>query len=615
MKAIAEFLAGVDDVQKNLKTFEHDIDERRKRVIGIIESLENSLVLSNQSTLTEGPLRDRLNETVGHIRDFAKRSREQSEEFIRSQEFITQFDSSLIVIIYGKVNSGKSSLGNFIGGLPFESVPQSPYHGRVAEYHEHADSGSQTSEKAKSEQTHRGFPTDATECTDNIRGFTLGGLTWVDTPGIHSMTRTNEELAKQYVDNAELVIFLTSSDSLARASEMEELKRLMAQGKSALIVVSKFDRVEEDVDDEGNIIQTRLPKSNESRSQQEGWLEEQIAEAQIEEILQDRSYSFISTLLAETAVKRANEDEFKRSGMASFYQQLTAVMSEKATELKQQTPKSKFNTLIKRINGDIKDSEIKSLPELIETLKADQEVVERKRQELERIIPLIAQRAQVLCSGQIEVRLIDAMRAVEEGRDDPSLASDIQILIANALSASFNKTMAELMLDVMKSIQVNLEDEGSWSIPQIEALEEDVEVSQKALYGGVGGAGLGLIGTAAGAALGSVFPVIGTAVGAAIGGFLGTMIGGAVGSALAGTKKVKVNAGTNVNEVRERIFKELDRKLPQVMKKNVDVVDQTYFEPLQQVLLDGISICNTAQNELDSLRYPVRNSFGSKGTQ
>lgn len=608
MKFISDFLESTEAVQSNLRRFENDIDERRSKVLEILERLEGSLRLP-ESKLTQGPLRDRLEDTVKQIHAFVVRSREQSEEFIKSQEFITQFDSSLIVIIYGKVNSGKSSLGNFIGGVPFENLPQSPYHGRVAEYVEHDASGAQTSERAKSKQTHRGFPTDATECTDNIRSFTLGGLTWVDTPGIHSMTQTNEDLAKQYVDNAELVIFLTSSDSLARASEMEELKKLMDQGKSALIVVSKFDKVEEDVDDQGNIVQTRVPKSVESRSQQEGWLEEQIAEAQIAEILQDRSYSFVSTLLAETAVKNNSELEFELSGMASFYKQLTAVMNERAVELKKRTPKAKFNTLIKRINGDIEDVEIKSLPDLIKTLQADQQVVEHKRQELERVIPVIAQRAQVLCSGQIEVRLVEAMRATEEGRDDSTLESDIQLLIARALSTAFKKTMAELMQDVMKKIQVNIQDEGSWSIPPINTLEEEVEVSQKALYGG-GGAALG---TAVGGLLGSLVPGAGTLIGGIIGATIGGAIGGAAGSAVAGTKRVKVNAGTNVDEVRERIFKELDRKLPQVMKKNVDLVDQTYFEPLQQVLLEGIAICRAAQDELDSLRYPVGNSFGSKG--
>jgi predicted GTPase len=607
MKFISDFLESTEAVQSNLRRFENDIDERRSKVLEILERLEGSLRLP-ESKLTQGPLRDRLEDTVKQIHAFVVRSREQSEEFIKSQEFITQFDSSLIVIIYGKVNSGKSSLGNFIGGVPFENLPQSPYHGRVAEYVEHDASGAQTSERAKSKQTHRGFPTDATECTDNIRSFTLGGLTWVDTPGIHSMTQTNEDLAKQYVDNAELVIFLTSSDSLARASEMEELKKLMDQGKSALIVVSKFDKVEEDVDDQGNIVQTRVPKSVESRSQQEGWLEEQIAEAQIAEILQDRSYSFVSTLLAETAVKNNSELEFELSGMASFYKQLTAVMNERAVELKKRTPKAKFNTLIKRINGDIEDVEIKSLPDLIKTLQADQQVVEHKRQELERVVPVIAQRAQVLCSGQIEVRLVEAMRATEEGRDDSTLESDVQMLIAGALSTAFKKTMAELMQDVMKKIQVNIQDEGSWSIPPINTLEDEVEVSQREFYRSVGGTGAGLAGSIAG---GIFFGV----PGAIIGGMLSAAIGKAAGSALARNKTFKVNAGTNVDQVRERIFKELDRKLPQVMKRNVDIVDQTYFEPLQQVLLEGIAICRAAQDELDSLRYPVGNSFGFKGKQ
>ena len=47
------------------------------------------------------------------------------------------------------------------------------------------------------------FDVDVEESTSAIQGFELGGMTWIDSPGLGSVTERNGNLARQYTESAD----------------------------------------------------------------------------------------------------------------------------------------------------------------------------------------------------------------------------------------------------------------------------------------------------------------------------------------------------------------------------------------------------------------------------
>src|SRR5690606_18086360 len=111
------------------------------------------------------------------------------------------------------------------------------------------------------------------------------------------------------------------------------------------------------------------PKSEADRKEQLAWLESQITEADLEEILQDRKYSFTSSLIAEKGVLKNDTNQFAASGVADFYKQLTEIITNNAVTLKQDNPKRKFNQLILKIAGTKSDDETPSVTALYENIR------------------------------------------------------------------------------------------------------------------------------------------------------------------------------------------------------------------------------------------------------
>ena len=93
---------------------------------------------------------------------------------LEAQKFIQQFDTSLIVLVVGKVNVGKSSLGNLVSGDAFNKAlgSDSPFKGLQMEFRRH-QRANQTKQSKPEILTSKHFQEKETECTASIQEFTL----------------------------------------------------------------------------------------------------------------------------------------------------------------------------------------------------------------------------------------------------------------------------------------------------------------------------------------------------------------------------------------------------------------------------------------------------------
>lgn len=171
---------------------------------------------------------------------------------------------SFLVYVYGKVNAGKSSLGNYIA-----TGHHKPSREQVTQYHRECltygwQAASAEHNQVQEGRLEAGFGVDRQECTRDIQYFTLPGLTWVDSPGLHSKTPENGELARRYAESADLVVYVMSAANPGRDTDLQEIRTLLALKKPMVFVITRADAFEEDEID-GEIVQQRIMMSSEDR--------------------------------------------------------------------------------------------------------------------------------------------------------------------------------------------------------------------------------------------------------------------------------------------------------------------------------------------------------------
>lgn len=154
------------------------------------------------------------------------------EEARNGMQFIQDNEDSLNVVVFGKVKAGKSYLGNLMMGNAIRKLSTKTSYDRLEQPKvEVYDQGTCTTQDKLKEVTEEndasgGFGVDNREATRVIQLFHLGAMTWVDTPGFGSVTNENQELAREYVKNADLVIFPSTSDAAGTKQDFQEMKKL-----------------------------------------------------------------------------------------------------------------------------------------------------------------------------------------------------------------------------------------------------------------------------------------------------------------------------------------------------------------------------------------------------
>lgn len=241
-------------------------------------TIDKSLKENNKELyeLFENSLMDALNKINSWIKSI--------EEQNNKEKFRDELKDKFIVIIFGKVNAGKSTLGNFIAS---QSTLK-----EKAKFFMYDEAGKEKKVEKLEEIDEDGFKTDNLECTSSIQGFNLGGLSWIDTPGLGSMTKANGELAKNYIELADYIIFPTSSDNVLLNQEIIQIKELLEQNKSLTVCITKSDIKETRKDNNGKLIKNEegsIKRFNVNKNIERRELQENDANKRLKEELGDKA--------------------------------------------------------------------------------------------------------------------------------------------------------------------------------------------------------------------------------------------------------------------------------------------------------------------------------------
>jgi len=297
---------------------------------------------SDWSALAQGLART-LGEAPGLL-TFAKDLSQHAESLIQDLEEDRENLGKFRIVIFGKVNCGKSYLANLLAGFgvqkaaPKDLGPKSVFRAWTPE---------------GSEVELESFAVRATECTRQIQWCDLGGLRIVDLPGLDSLSPENHARAKGYVGQADLVVYLTNSDAALRGSDYRHMLGLSQKRKRMIVAISQCDeRAGYDSDD-------RIRMGSDKIAEQSAFVKQVFKDPRsgLSEVLPGLEIVPISALLAriglEKSKRRPEEGAAleRASGMEELFDAILDVVRTEGAPLRLLNPLGRTFEVLSEAHG------------------------------------------------------------------------------------------------------------------------------------------------------------------------------------------------------------------------------------------------------------------------
>jgi hypothetical protein len=514
------------------------------------------------------PLELDFNELAEKVKDTF---RNECDKIFDQNKLRKSFQDRFIILAYGKVKSGKSSIGNHIASNA----------DRKAEFFVFDQAGNQNRIAALEEMKETAeFEAKATEATNAIQGFRLGPLVWIDSPGLHSMTEENGKLAEKYVAAADLILFVTNSDSPARSSEMKEIERLAAKmRKKMMVVISRSDVREEDEVD-GEIVDVLRPKTPEDRKRQEAYVADEIRKIGVAEEIVGGVFS-VSKRLADQAKAEGNQRLWKESNMAEIYAVIGRILqNEDHLEMKREAPRAQFRDSVETImNGRGNAFSLRKMGENLDSLRA-------------RLKEGLIQFRQ----GFAEMRkdlILDVAGIAESVFRSKGSEEEKTIRLTQKIKDKMGESLEQYVMPVLKAANKNICTTLALSIDKrkftVRKITENHDITKTFSGTGSGiGSSAGAIG---GLLLGAlVAGPVGGMVGALVGGLGGSFLGKTIGEGCGTTETIVLEIGDDsaekLRELKETSRRETEKMLEKVESDTEKRFFSNLFEKIEGIRSD-----------------------------
>lgn len=557
-----KFADSLRDAKKQEREFEVARANFEQKMAEHIEKSSRAVAEGNPLK----PALDKINDTLKSINQTWNQKIEQQDKGV---SFRSGFNDSLLIFVYGKVKSGKSSLGNYMAWGhtdPTDELKQQTAEKFHPEYFSHERTDVKSGDAEKEAEKNKSFRVGATEATSSIQGFKLSGLTWVDSPGLHSNEEANGKLAQDYVKNSDLVLYTMKSDSPGRSTDIKEILDLCEDDKKLVLLITGSDDTELDEDEHGNVVKQIVMKDSERRQKQIDYVRQALADALIERnqaakqklTMKADDIEIISFSARYAQLHESDEHKFYDSGMGRLFATINQIATAEGVKLKQQVPMQNFSNFIDKFaNSDMQDFET-ALTDLQNPVRE----LERKAATLVREE---ASNIRKLMSQFVDSEFED----LEDSRDDASLIKgalgDLQDTLRakhrSLVDDAVSKIVSELLSSMDKELTQSIQYNEMLSLPEFEIrtrrVREDVyHAGNKRTAAATGAAA----GAAVGAAIGSAIPVVGTFFGGVAGGLLGGLFGGSAGRAdRIEPTYIEVPAGDNLSTIKRAVKDQLEQ--------------------------------------------------------
>ena len=492
-------------------------------------------------------------------------------------KFRKGFEDSLLVFVNGKVKSGKSSLGNYMAWGhtdPDDELKRQVTPRLVPNYFTHEKTNVNDGDTENEALLRCEFRVGATEATSSIQGFKLPGLTWVDSPGLHSVKVENEKLARDYVEHADLILYTMKSDSPGRESDLAEIKLLLGKEKKVLLLLTGSDDMEEDYDDVADcVVQTVVMKDTQRREKQRAYVREAL-----ENICGADNVGNIEVISFSARYAQLNADDpaaFEESGMGQLCETLHRIAQSDGVRIKQFTPLANMRTFLQSCHDGLRP-----YSDLVASFK--QPLEDLKHQSYKKLNTHVR-------SGQADLsaHIDDFFDSIANQRDDESQVGKKLANFQQSLNEKYKEVAAnklgqifeDIMVGFQSAVQRAYNNSDLVKLPEfkLEKVEEQISVvrsgtkKRNSLLGTLTGGGIGFL--LAGPA--------GAALGASLGGGLGSATGRSAG---VNYRSINITVGDNLQEIRQQAIRSSDKMFEEQMRKSADSLWSSMDQDVERLL-------------------------------
>lgn len=191
IKTADRFFAALHHAGKELQDFSQKLNQRDHAVKTALEEFSSQLATQTVVSKDDGsPITMALFDVLQDINHSVVNWKNKVLDYQKSQQFMHDHEKFLVVMVFGAVKSGKSTLGNFIAGREwlktnFDNVYK---HQPPTEFATQ-EKGRDTGDIEHSEDGRTWFSEGVTDTTGDIQYFTLSGLRWFDSPGTGALAK------------------------------------------------------------------------------------------------------------------------------------------------------------------------------------------------------------------------------------------------------------------------------------------------------------------------------------------------------------------------------------------------------------------------------------------
>lgn len=562
-----------DAEKNNIELKENKFDKLRENFLTSFHKETNTLI----SGIGKNNPLQKLGKNLSQQLDAQLKTWEQQiKQRQKGTKFRQGFDDSLLVFVYGKVKSGKSSLGNYVAWGHSQPSPELKNKNSLhPEYFTSEQTDVKGGDKENEAEKNLQFRVGATEATSSIQGFRLPGLTWVDSPGLHSVNETNGELAKEYVKHADLILYVMNSQAPGRATDMAELTELINNRKKVMVLLTGSDTTEEDEDENGDLITRTIMKPIADQQLQISYVQGELKK------LHNNSSILSEVLPISTRYAEINPTPIgaMESGIGRLMYELRSICESQALEIKLNTPMNNLRNSIESTQKEL--GGLLSLTEKIADEIKQQSII------LKREIKIIGMQgvgemrsfinhlfSKNLSTSELEEALFRKLIEVI----DPLIAQAVQ-KIGEQQHKTFGNAFDRSTLASLPAYK-ETEEERQYMIV------ESGNKKSRSLLGAIAGGTIGFF--------------MGGPAGAAIGAGLGSSAGSALGrGASSSMRSHKVVVGDNREEQRAKAMAVYADAIPLLLEEQINSV----YMPLESSVL---SYCKNVSKKMEHLQNDLR---------
>ena len=518
----------VSDKQNLLLEKKYFFDQQLKK------TLYEELDINQSSSLAKAV--EEVRKTINKGMENWNKKLEDSQPMKRLSE---QYADRIILLVFGKVNAGKSSFSNFIADFfSNDKVRRFTVNNGQIEYF----------------SENKAFAEGVVETTAAIQGIELGDkLVLLDSPGLHSVTDQNGELTRRFTDSADAILWLSPSTSPGQVQELQDLKAELEKNKPLQPIITRSDEIEEDFCEKTQrILQTLKNKSMERRAMQEEDVIKRLKQSNIRVPVKDA----ISISIHAYKNSQKSVSDLEDAGLNKLFDRLFAIIKDAKAYKVNKANQQVLNFIDLEVLGTLNNLVKPTLNKLTKESEQTTTLIERKKEYL---------LAHITASVLAEISLI--VNRHKNSRNKELISNEINQLIEKKINIELNRQLAGFVKSIGK-VSSTLSKE---SLGDFEAITIEIEqVSGSGYKSAVSSAGM-----LAGALFGSLIPGLGTVVGSAVGGTLGGLISSKLGDNFITREKITEEIGVSANALITKTTEQVKNDLPIMINAVCDDILKT----------------------------------------